>query len=263
DRSRPDRARFRDDAAPQSQAGCALSGSDRGRRGDADRVPAAVRLRPGRHPRGRAGGARRRPGGVRRLRRPRDPGPRHHRRRPGDGDRRRDGHDRGDHRPLPHHVHHPGVGAHRARRRCGDPDDGRAGARPRRRPPRGVPARRERRRVARGARRAGHDRLRAVLAVGGDGAGDEDGGGGQQPPDAAHAPAVLRQRLRAGRVDAGRPALVRREPAVHADHRDDARAAHRDGDRLQRTAGDGVVHRHRPGRLPVGAPQLRAPSRPL
>ena len=40
-------------------------------------------------------------------------------------------------------------------------------------------------------------------------------------------PAVPRQRLRPDRLDARRRALVRREPAVHADHRDAARAADR------------------------------------
>ena len=43
--------------------------------------------------------------------------------------------------------------------------------------------------------------------------------------DAADAAAVPRQRLRPDRLDAGRAALVRRVPAVHADHRDPARPA--------------------------------------
>ena len=41
----------------------------------------------------------------------------------------------------------------------------------------------------------------------------------EQPPDVPGAPALPEQRLRADRVDAGWPELVRREPAVHADHR--------------------------------------------
>ena len=49
----------------------------------------------------------------------------------------------------------------------------------------------------------------------------------EQPADAPDPAAVPRQRLRPDRLDAGGPALVRREPAVHADHRDAARAAPR------------------------------------
>ena len=45
----------------------------------------------------------------------------------------------------------------------------------------------------------------------------------QQPADVPAAPAVPRQRLRPDRLDARRPALVRRPPAVHADQRDPAR----------------------------------------
>ena len=44
-------------------------------------------------------------------------------------------------------------------------------------------------------------------------------GDGEQHPDAVDVPAVPLQRLRADRLDAGRPALVRRVPAVHADDR--------------------------------------------
>ena len=50
---------------------------------------------------------------------------------------------------------------------------------------------------------------------------------GQQPADVPDAPALPRQRLRPDRLDARRPALVRRAPAVHADQRDPARAAGR------------------------------------
>ena len=73
-----------------------------------------------------------------------------------------------------------------------------------------------------GAARA--DQLRALLAVGRDGAGGEDRRGREQPADAADPAAVPRQRLRADRVDAGRAPVVRRVPALHADHRHPARA---------------------------------------
>ena len=46
-------------------------------------------------------------------------------RRPGHRDLGRHGHDRGHHRPVPHHGDLPGLGADRARRRQRDPDDAR------------------------------------------------------------------------------------------------------------------------------------------
>ncbi|CAA9226837.1 MAG: Efflux ABC transporter, permease protein, partial [uncultured Blastococcus sp.] len=263
DRAGTHHERLGDDAAPQSEARRALPRVDRDRRRTAHRVPAAVRLRLRRDARCRAGRPLRRTGGVRRLRRPRDPGPRHHRRRAGDGDRHRHGHDRGHHRPVPHHVDRPRVRAHRSRRRCGDPDADRAVDGGRRRPADRVPARGERRGVARGRRRPGDDELRAVVAVGGDGALDQDRRGRQQRADAADAPAVLRQRLRPGGLHAVRAALVRREPTVHPDHRDGAGPAHQHGNRLERLDLGGLVRRHRPGRLLLGPPELRAPSRPL
>ena len=53
-------------------------------------------------------------------------------------------------------------------------------------------------------------------------------------PMLAAAAAVPRQRLRPHRLDARRAALVRRVPAVHADHRDAARPAAGHADRQQR-----------------------------
>ena len=50
---------------------------------------------------------------------------------------------------------------------------------------------------------------------------------GQQPADVPGHPAVPEQRLRPGRVDARRSGVVRRTPAVHADHRDGAWVVHR------------------------------------
>ncbi|MBB4907510.1 hypothetical protein H4W32_007582 [Actinophytocola algeriensis] len=57
--------------------------------------------------------------------------------------------------------------------------------------------------------------------------------------------------LRPAGVAAGRHPLVRRVPAVHADHRDAARVAGRRADRAQRLAGRRVVRRARDRRLPV------------
>ena len=65
-------------------------------------------------------------------------------------------------------------------------------------------------------RRARADHLRAHLADRRARPGGQDRRGRQQPAHAAGAPAVPEQRLRAHRVDAGRAALVRRVPAVHA-----------------------------------------------
>ena len=65
----------------------------------------------------------------------------------------------------------------------------------------------------------------------------------QQPADVPDPPAVPEQRLRPDRLDAGRPELVRREPALHADHRDPAGPAARDADRQQRRARRRLVRR--------------------
>ena len=91
------------------------------------------------------------------------------------------------------------------------------------------------------------------------GPGHQERRGGEQPADAADPAAVPRQRLRPHRVDAARAAVVRREPALHADHGDPARAAARHPDREQRVARDRVVAGHRAGVLRVG----QAPLRPL
>ncbi len=59
------------------------------------------------------------------------------------------------------------------------------------------------------------------------------------------------------------PACVDRgAPAVHADHRDPARAAPGDPDRRQRHVGDGVVPRDLGRRVPVGPAACTSASRP-
>ena len=58
--------------------------------------------------------------------------------------------------------------------------------------------------------------LRAHLAVGRARPGEQERRDREQPPDAPDAAAVPRQRVRPDRLDAGRAALVRRVPAVHA-----------------------------------------------
>ena len=80
------------------------------------------------------------------------------------------------------------------------------------------------RRLARGGRRPRDDHLRAHLAVGRARPGEQERRDREQPPDAPDAAAVPRQRVRPHRLDAGRPALVRRVPALHARHRDAARS---------------------------------------
>ena len=98
----------------------------------ADRLPAAVRLRVRRHPRRRPRRVRRplrRTGGYVDYVTPAHPAVDGRRRRPGHRDLGRHGHDRGHHRPLPHHGHRPRLGAHRTRARQPDPDDARPRAR--------------------------------------------------------------------------------------------------------------------------------------
>ena len=68
----------------------------------------------------------------------------------------------------------------------------------------------------------GHDRLRPHLAGGRLRPGQQERRDRQQPAHAADAAALPQQRVRPHRVDAGRPALVRRAPALHALHRDPA-----------------------------------------
>ena len=74
----------------------------------------------------------------------------------------------------------------------------------------------------------------------------------EQPADVPDPPAVPEQRLRPDELDAGRTELVRREPAVHAGHRDGARAPARDADRQQRRARRRLVRRDLGRRLPLG-----------
>ena len=66
------------------------------------------------------------------------------------------------------------------------------------------------------------------------------------------------QRVRADRVPAGTAGLVRRAPAVHADHRDGPRAAARHSDRDRRDGRGRVVRRDLGRQLPVGAQAVRA-----
>ena len=69
-------------------------------------------------------------------------------------------------------------------------------------------------------------------------------------------PAVRVERVRAARIDAVLVARLRRASTGHAGHRDVARAAHRHADRQQRLARGVLVHRHRRGRIRVGACDL-------
>ena len=71
--------------------------------------------------------------------------------------------------------------------------------------------------------------------------------------------AVPVQRVRAGRLDARRCALVHRPPAVHPGGGVPARAADRRAGRPYRLPGAGLVRGDRAGRLPVGA--VRVPPR--
>ena len=120
------RQRFDDDAPPQPSAPAALPVDDTAPRRHADRLPAAVRLRPRRpaQPRPRQRGRRRthRARRLPQLRHARNPAHDGRRRRPGHRDRRRDGHDRRDHRPLPHDGHRPLRGPHRPRARQPHPN---------------------------------------------------------------------------------------------------------------------------------------------
>ena len=111
------RDRLGDDAAAPAPAHAALPVDDGAARRHAGRPPAAVRLRLRRHARRRARRRLRRPRRLRQLRHPRDPADHRGRRRPGDGDLGRHGHDRGHHRPVPHHGHLPRLGADRPRPR--------------------------------------------------------------------------------------------------------------------------------------------------
>ena len=135
----------------------------------------------------------------------------------GHGDLCGDGHDRGDHRPLPHDGDRPVLRAARPRPRQHDPDRGRPGGRGRRRRPDRLPAERDHRRVDRDGRCAGDDHVRDHVAVGGARAVPQDRGGREQPPDAVAAPAVPEQWVRSHGVDArGRAAG---SPSTSPSHR--------------------------------------------
>ena len=84
----------------------------------------------------------------------------------------------------------------------------------------GLPQRRLGRRLGRCGRHPPADGLGGDLAVRRARAGQRQRRGGQQRPDAADPAAVPLQRVRADRLDAERPRVGRRAPAVHADHRD-------------------------------------------
>ena len=143
--------RLGDDAPPQPAPDAPLPVADVLHRDHPGPPAAAVHVRArrdaGRGP-GRRGD-RRRPRRVRRLRHAGDPADDGGRRGPGHRDLGRDGHDRGDHRPLPDDVDRPGVGPRRARRRQRHPGDPRAGDRPRRRAADRLPADDRAARVAR------------------------------------------------------------------------------------------------------------------
>ena len=74
---------------------------------------------------------------------------------------------------------------------------------------------------------------------------------------------VPRQQLRARRLDARRPALVRREPALHPGHQHGAQPARQPARRQRRRQGDRVVPRDHRRQLPVGQVPLRPPARPV
>ena len=86
-------------------------------------------------------------------------------------------------------------------------------------------------RVAGGGRFPGGGDVRAGLALRRARPGEQDRRDREQPADAAGTAALPRQRVRPYPLAAGRAALVRRIPAVHADHRDPARAAAGQADR--------------------------------
>jgi hypothetical protein len=96
------------------------------------------------------------------------------------------------------------------------------------------------------------------------GARHEERRDGEQRAAAAAVPAVPRLGDRADRLDACGDARIRRERAVHADHRDAPRPAHGHPHRQQRDARRRLVRRARAGRLPLGAggvqPRVVAPA---
>ena len=83
----------------------------------------------------------------------------------------------------------------------------------------------------------------------------------KQPTDLPGPPALPEQRLRPDGLDAGWHQLVRREPALHADHRDGPRPPARHTDRQQRPAGCRLVRRDLGLWVPVGAAAVRPRSK--
>jgi len=132
--------------------------------------------------------------------------------------------DRGHHRPLPHHVDLPWLGANRSRPRKLDPDHREHGPRRRRCPDRRLPADERPGGLAGGRRvpRAVHPR--PDMAGCRHGSGGQVAGGRQRLDPAAAVRTVHQQRVRRPQHHAGRGAMVRREPTVYAHDRDAARA---------------------------------------
>ena len=93
--------------------------------------------------------------------------------------------------------------------------------------------------------------LRARLVVRRARPGEQERRDREQPAHAAYPAALPQQRVRPHRLHAGRAALVRREPAVHADDRDPAQPAVGQADREQRVDRARLVCRHRPWRIPL------------
>ena len=103
-------------------------------------------------------------------------------------------------------------------------------------------------------------RFRGRLAHGRAGTGGENSGNGGPGHRAADHAAVPEQRDRAGRQDGtGRPA-VRGVSALHADHRNLARAADRRTVGRRRDRRPRLVRRDRPRRIPVGARHVQEAS---
>ena len=100
--------------------------------------------------------------------------------------------------------------------------------------------------------------LAISVALGRAGPVDRERRDRQQPADVPDDPAVPRQRLRARPSRCRTAGLVRREPAVHADHRDAARPADRDADRRQRLVASAWCVRDLGRWLPLVAAAVQA-----
>ena len=115
-------------------------------------------------------------------------------------------------------------------------------------------------RMARGGRRPHPDGAGDHLDRGRARAPKQERRDREQPADAADAPAVLRERVRPDGLDAGSAALVRRQPAVHADHRDGAPTAPRRRGRNDRADRRRLVRRDHGRGLHLGEEVVRARS---